>query len=547
MLTRLSVSNFAIIEKTELCFSPQFSVITGETGAGKSILLDALALVLGGRANFSTQSEQDKKSIVEAFFRLDKSHKPFFEEHDLDFDEECILRRELLPSGKSRAFINDTPVSNQQLRILTARLLNLHLQHESTQIADPKFQRIVLDSFAAIEQTVEGFTANYRDYKRLEKEIQDKTEAEKKQQQQRDFLEFQLHELEEADLKDGEFSVIESELKTATNADEITTKLELINEELGGDEGILIRLQPLIQSLRHVTALNPKLDPIYKRLDSVAIELDDIANELSSQDLQVADAEDIQRLQTRIDQLNKLFAKHHVPNEEELLAVKLNFASELDSIQGLQDQLKQLHAEITILEERLELRAAQIHEARKAAAPKLAKQIEVLLSEVGMSKAKFNIKITERQALNAYGKDDIEFEFSANKGMPVRSIKDIASGGELSRLMLVLTTVIAGKNDLPTLIFDEIDTGISGEVAKKVGNVLQGLAHHHQIISITHSPQVAAKADAHFKISKFEKAGKTKSVASELKQAERVVELAEMLSGKQPSQTSIAAAKELMM
>lgn len=546
MLTQLRISNFAIIEHTELSFSKKFNVITGETGAGKSILLGALSLILGQRADLSSKAKANEKTVIEAQFKLNQIDKSFFKKNDLDFDTETILRRELLHSGKSRAFINDTPVNLNLLKEFGQQLIDIHYQHETMRITDTQFQGYVLDVYAGNIDLRVNYMQSYKDWTGLSAKIEGLKEEERRQQQQKDFIQFQVNELETANLQGAELENIESELDLMKNAEEIGIQKKNIDLLMNQEGGNFDQLREVANSLRTLASSSSSFEEIEARFSSVLIELEDVIQSIDQIKSVELDEERMIELKDRFDIINRLLLKHNQQSETNLIALFDGFKHDLDSLDSMKDEIQQLVQQQENLASNLRDTATELHQKRKSILPSLEAGMVDLLAHVGMDKAVFNASVNRQEEIGPTGFDKIEFLFSANQGREPKSLKQVASGGELSRIMLALTSMIAEKSHLPTLVFDEIDTGISGEVAKKVGELLQKLSKHHQVISITHSPQVAAKGDSHFKVFKFVEDGMTHSKVEQLKEENRVLELAEMLSGQNPSDTSLQTAKELM-
>lgn len=548
MLLQLSVQNFAIIEYSEINFEKGFTIITGETGAGKSILLGALSLILGQRADKKAILNPDKKAVIEGIFALNKTeYSSFFLHHDLDFEEQTIVRRELTPSGKSRAFINDTPVTLETLKALTSQLVDLHRQHESLSITTANFQREIVDLYAGHSTEVQAYHQLYKSY------LKKKTLLVQQQQQQaeavkeKDFLTYQHKELEEANLQAGELEQVEQQLNSLQNNEEIQQGLSFIRQAFEQENSSVEQLRSLRSELLKLVKLNPAFQELEGRLSSLVIELEDLEQELSSFDLESdIDEETILQLTERSDLLNRLLSKHQVNTEEELLQVAQNIAQQFNSFEQYADEIQVLEKEINQLEKELQQQAGVLTANRTAIQHPLQEEVQQLLQQVGMPKANVLVELISKEEFLPYGREEVQLLFTANAGQTPQSLKSVASGGELSRLMLALKTLVADKTTLPTMIFDEIDTGISGEVAVKVGQLLQKLASKHQIISITHLPQIAAKGNQHLKVYKNDETGVTRSNVKQLSSQERVVEIAEMLSGANPSELSLQAAKEMM-
>lgn len=549
MLQKLSIQNFAIIEQSEIHFTDGFNIITGETGAGKSILLGALSLILGNRADKKAILDNNKKTVIEGFFKIQKKQfQYFFQENDLDFEQLSIVRREISSSGKSRAFINDTPVTLDTLKLFTSKLVDLHQQHESLSITTPAFQREVIDQYAHCTEQTEKYHTKYLEYQNAKKQLEEKLNLEKKNQQESDFLTFQVNELEEANIQKGELEQKEQQLNYFTNIEEIYSRLGNVQSLFNHDEvGIIQQLKTALIELQKVQTLDSNFIDLWSRLNSTTIELEDIANDLEPNELDSnIDEEELITLQERVNLIHRILDKHHLHSEDALFEKQKQLQNQLQSFSSLTEEIQQIKKTIANLEKQLHQLANELSKLREQEIPTIEKKSLELLHQVGMPKASIKIYQEKAEVLMPYGKDNLEFLFSANSGMPPQSLKQVASGGELSRLMLVLKSLIADKTTLATMIFDEIDTGISGDVAKKVGQLLHSLAKHHQIISITHLPQIAAKGNHHLKVYKTFENNKTLSNVKKLTDKERQHEIAEMLSGANPSKASLNAALELL-
>ena len=550
MLAKLLVRNFAIIDATEIHFSDGFTTITGETGAGKSILLGALSLILGQRADKSTILNPEKKSIIEGVFRIEKDNFSFFfENHDLDFETETIIRRELKADGKSRAFINDTPVTLDILKEFSSRVIDLHQQHESLSLSSKGFQRNVIDLYAGISEQVQQYHQQFKEYVAAQQELAIKREKEIQNRQEQDFLTFQMNELEEAQIKTGELEELEEQLRSVQHYEDIQEGLEAVHQLFHNDEaGAIAALRKILSEIHKISSVNKKFIPLGERLNSAFIEIDDIQQEIAHfNHEEEIDEVAVEQMESRVNLLNRLLQKHQVITDEELLEKQHQLSEQLSSFESLNNEIKQLEKRTAELLNKLRKEADIISKHRKKMKPELESELQSLLVEVGMPKSVFELSLKQEENIQPYGKDSIEFLFSANTGSAPKPLKQVASGGELSRLMLAIKSLIADKTVLPTMIFDEIDTGISGEVAMKVGAMLQKLSHRHQIISITHLPQIAAKGNRQLKVFKEEREHGTRSQVKELSTDERVQELAEMLSGANPSASALKAAKELVV
>ncbi|MFM1875130.1 MAG: hypothetical protein RL266_867 [Bacteroidota bacterium] len=548
MLARLHVRNYAIISELDVRFADGLTIITGETGAGKSILIGALSLVLGKRADTSALYNAENKCVVEAYF--DVKHydlKPFFEENDLDYEPITILRREITASGKSRAFINDTPVNLNQLRDLASLLIDIHSQHEVLTLNSMAFRARFLDACAdggSQHQLFEKLYANWSELKRrlqqLRMELQNASAEE-------DYLRFQLNELADLNLHEGELSANQDKLTLLENAEEINRSLDRITNAFSAQEGaILDLLQTLDTEVRSLAKKFPKAKEWSERLHSDLIDLQDIAAEMEHASTDIPDnPSELQNLQERVDEILRLMTKHRKHSDTELLEFQSELEAKLNTIGHSDEQMTLLNAELESKGAKLESEADSLSELRQHAAKKVAPLICSELHEMGMPDAQMQIQIN-RTEMNALGQDSIEMKFTSNKGQALQDISKIASGGELSRLMLAVKSEIAKTSKLPAIIFDEIDTGVSGDVADRVGNKIKKLSSRMQVLCITHLPQIASKADQHLYVYKELENGKTITKVRALEKDERIVEIAKMLSNANPTEAALAHAKNLV-
>lgn len=549
MLTKLSVSNFAIIDNLQLQFQRGLTIITGETGAGKSILLGALRLILGERADLKQLNNQEKKCVIEAHFDVSKLElEKFFEENDLDYEPQSILRRELLPSGKSRAFVNDTPVTLNILQELSGNLIDIHSQFNTANLLEQDYQLNILDGYAGQIQQVKNYQSLYSS--RAEKNsFLSKLRAELDQaSKESDYKNFLWQELDQAQLKADEWNELEKEQKELQNVDEIQTVLAEIQLKLDTPEfGILSQLHELSTQINKISGLNSDLEEFSQRIQSAKIELDDIQKEISFKIERLeANPERLNLINDRMDLIQSLLSKHRVTSVEELIAIQHQLESENSNLQELEQKIEQVEKDIQKLDKELNQFATEISQQRKNVIPAIEKEVVQSLSKLGMENSVLKIDLKSTAKLNSFGMDHVEFLFSANKGSTPKSIEKNVSGGERSRLMLAIKKLMAGKMELPTLILDEIDTGVSGKVANEVGNLMKEMAEELQLISITHLPQVAAKASHHFKVQKKEVDGVTTTQVFPLTEEDRTLEIAELLSGSNITETAINQAKELM-
>ncbi|MDF2436445.1 MAG: replication and repair protein RecN [Bacteroidota bacterium] len=549
MLKHLSVQNYALIDKLDVDLKDGLTIITGETGAGKSILLGALGLIAGSRAD--TQSLQDKtrKCIIEAEFNIKGySLKDFFKEHELDFEEVTTIRREINPEGKSRAFINDTPVTLNQLKELGERLIDIHSQHQTLSLNGSDFQLSVVDAYAKHESLLEEYHNDFRSFKSLEIQLNELVEKEAQAKKDLDYFQFQFNELEDAGLKTGEQSSMEQELETLNNAEDIKSNLSKAFSSLnGGEQNLLSSLNEIKALLNSMAKFKPEIAELSARLNSSYIELKDISNEIESLEQEVVyDPKQIDILNEKLDAIYRLQQKHQVKTIEELIAIKDELSNKLLDFSSLENEIEKTKAALDKVNKALSTKAKTISDNRKKVIPKIEKEIASLLSSLSMPNAQLQITQTIGETFSATGIDKISFLFSANKGSDFKELNKVASGGELSRLMLSIKSLIAQLTALPTIIFDEIDTGVSGDVADKVGTIMNAMSAKMQVITITHLPQIASKGQSHLFVYKEDKNNKTYSNIKKLNSEERIQEVAKMLSTGTPTAAAISNAKELL-
>jgi DNA repair protein RecN (Recombination protein N) len=550
MLQHLHIQNYALIENLTVDFSRGFSVITGETGAGKSILLGALGFVLGDRSDSGVLFDKDKKCIVEATFSFDDDRmKDLFEKNDLDYDaNECILRRELSPQKKSRAFVNDTPVALQVMKEIGNQLVDIHSQHDSLLLTDADFQLHLLDEIAQDQSLLTEYKKEYLLFNQLLRRLEDLKTMAEKNIGENDYLKFQLNELQEAQLKEGEYAEMEQNLNLMENAEEIKTLLFSANGLLENSEtAILPQLNELTSALHRLGQLIPSTNELQQRIENTLVELKDIAYDLDrlEGDTQF-DEEKMQELQDRMDLLNRLMMKHHVKDAEELIQLRDTLASKVNAFENIDKEIEQAEKALNGQTKLLNKLAQQLHTLREKAAKGFSTNVTELTQQLAMPHAQFQIAVENNREFGPSGMDRVRFLFSANKGVEVADIDRVASGGELSRLMLAIKSVVSKHNYIPTLIFDEIDTGVSGEVAAKIGNIMRQMGASLQLIAITHLPQVASKAEHHFFIYKNDDHMRTQSHIRLLTTEERVTEIAKMLSNDTVTPESLKAAEVLL-
>ena len=549
MLTQLSINNYALINQLAIDFSSGLSIITGETGAGKSILLGALGLVLGNRAELSSLKDTSRKCVVEAKVVLENYNlKSFFNEVDLDYEAETIIRREILPSGKSRAFVNDTPVKLSVLNELRVKLIDVHSQHQTMQLSDNSFQFTILDALAKNKSELEKYVVEFKKLNQLKKEFQDLEQAQKEANQKHDYNLHLFNELDEANIKVDEQEGLEEELEKLNNIEDI--KLNL-SEALEISENEEIGLQNLLNTLENrlskISAFSKEYQNLSERITSVKIEFDDIVAELENANENIDfNPNEIEELNDRLQLIYNLQKKHYVNSNQELLIILEQLADKVSQVENAEETINNKKKEIEVVSKKLDTIASILTKNRKKAIPNLTKELETLLADLGMENARFSIEVKPTRSYFTNGKDELSFLFSANKGGNFGELKKVASGGELSRIMLSVKKVLSTNTQLPTIIFDEIDTGVSGEVSNKIAAIMQQMSKNMQVIAITHLPQIAAKGNNHYKVFKKEIKGVTTTNLKQLSTEERVVEIAEMLSGKDISDSALTHAKELL-
>ncbi|RUA26735.1 MAG: DNA repair protein RecN [Bacteroidetes bacterium] len=549
MLKKIIIKNYALIKELDLSFDLGLQIITGETGAGKSIIIGALGLILGNRADVSVLNDKSQKCVVEATFDMDiQLLSDSLKNNDIDIEDSLIIRRQINPQGKSRAFINDTPVKLPVLRELSARLIDVNSQHQTYSLNDSKSQLQLLDNYAGLTKRLIKYRKDYLIYKGLTKELDEIESKERKAKAEKDFLQFQFDELEKANLVEGEQQSIEDDLQVLNHAEEIKSHLyEADNNLQFDDNSVLNSLSSILSSIQSISSYHDDYNTLSKRLDIVFIELQDIAQEIESLKENVDfDPLRLEELNQRNDLLNRLLQKHIVNSVEELITLKEEIENKLLSFEKIDEDKSSLQKKITVLFDDLVKQADEIHEKRKKVIPEVQKEVEKSLASLGMKSAQFVVELEKMEQLSVTGRNKLQFLFSANRGMEVGPISKIASGGELSRLMLTLKNVLTAKKSLATMIFDEIDTGVSGDIANMVGNMMKSMGEKMQIIAITHLPQIAGKANSHYKVYKQEDEEHTYSSIKKLNNEERIEELSLMISGTVGSKAATATARELM-
>jgi len=549
MLTSLSISNFALIEKLGIDFSDGFSIITGETGAGKSILLGALGLVLGKRADLTSLKNKEEKCVIEAHFQIENYNlNYFFESNNLDYDNDTIIRREILPSGKSRAFINDSPVNLQELQDLSVYLIDIHSQNQTQELSEELFQFQIIDSVAGNLETIikyAGILSNLKKDKSQLSALNSKLQTLLKEQ---DYNTFLLDELLLAKLKVNEQEELEQIYEQLNNVELIKENLDkslvIANED---QFGVIPNLNEIKIALQKTIAFSPEYQSLFDRVNSVIIELDDILIELTqrSENL-INDPENLERVNQKLQNVYNLQKKHQVNSIEELLVIQNELDNKVVSVVELEFEIKKLTSKIQQTSLELDALALTIRSNRLKAVPVLSDKLVSILEQLGMPNVRFNMELKETEHYFANGKDELQFLFSANKGSDFGLLKKVASGGELSRIMLAVKAILAEYSSLPTIIFDEIDTGVSGEIANKMAIIMKEMSNKMQLFSITHLPQIAAKGKTHYKVYKSIQGNSTISELKQLTMEERIIEIAEMLSGKDISESALNHAKALL-
>tara|TARA_R110000850_G_scaffold277086_1_gene422461 strand:- start:211583 stop:213235 length:1653 start_codon:yes stop_codon:yes gene_type:complete len=549
LITHLNIKNYALIEDIKVNFKEGLTIITGETGAGKSILLGALSLLLGKRADLSSIKDTSKKCIIEAEFNLENlALKPLFITEDLDYEKNTIIRREILPSGKSRAFINDTPVNLNVLSLLGEHLIDIHNQHQTLEISSGSFQMEIIDVLADNKATLETYSNLLTLFKSKQKELNHIATNKLDAQKELDYNLFLLQELQEAKLKAGIQETMEEELETLSNVGTIQETLSEVSQLLDAENiGVLSALSEINSKMAKIKGFSAAYQSLWERLQSTKIELDDISDEIQNTgDNLEANPQRLLEVETYLQSVYKLQSKHQVNSIETLLEIQSQLEEKVEKTTHLDQDIATLEEELKNLESELKDLAEKLHKNRENILPKLIEKLEYILSQLGLPNARFNIKLNKTTVLQLTGTDEVVFQFTANKGMPFGEMKKVASGGELSRIMLAIKSVLAEYTQLPAIIFDEIDTGVSGETANKIADILAKMSKSMQVISITHLPQIAAKGSHHFKVYKEDVNNITHTQLKLLTSEERVEELAQMLGGEKKSASAMAHARELL-
>ena len=549
MLSKLEIHNYILIDQLSIDLSKQLSVITGETGAGKSIIMGALGLILGDRADSTVCRDASKKCFIEGTFLLNdkQNYEAFFAEHELDLSDEVIIRREINAQGKSRAFINDTPINLTELKQLTSQLVDLHQQFDTLTLGDTDFQRTVLDALAGVQKELSQYQSVFHLWKDHQKQLNELIAKRDEFEKTESYKKHLLEELDALQLKENELEALEQELKFLENAVSIKAQIDQSIQVLdSSDNPIVQQLKQIVNNLDSIVKWQPEFGELLSRLKAAQIELADVANELSNwQDKIEFDDNKMTLIQDRLSEGYSLQKKHKVQSTNELISIQHQLALDLTAVLSLDEEINQLTQQVKADEKQVVALANSLSQKRNKETAPFTKNVNQLLHQVGMPNAKIKVTIDE-VAYNAFGKDRIDFLFDANNTQKFEPIKKVASGGELSRLMLCIKSLVAKSIDLPTMIFDEIDTGISGEPAKQVGLLLQGLGQARQVLCITHQPQIAAKGHAHLFVYKEQKGTHTNTFLRALSLAERVQHIALMIGGDPPTKSALENAKELL-
>lgn len=549
MLKKLFIKNYALIDELAVSFTEGLCILTGETGAGKSILLGGLGLILGNRADLSSLKDQNEKCIIEAEFSITSYNlQPLFKTLDLDYDKHTIIRREILPSGKSRAFINDTPVTLGALKSLGTHLIDIHSQHQTLELTNQDFQFEVIDALAKNNEVIESYQANLKEYSAKKRALSEVLAKQKNASETTDYNKFLLEELVTANLSNLDEIALEEELEQLSNVEEIQQRLSQANQIISDEQiGIATTLSELRTAFKSISNYGKNYSELHERIQSVGIELDDIYSDIeAAQEKVEANPERLAEVTKQLNLLNSLYSKHHVQSVADLIEIQDRLALSVEDIESLDAQIETIQKAITQLTKALDKEAEEIHKSRTVAIPKLKKQLEKILTNLGMENARFDIQVTLSENYHENGKDLLAFLFSANKGGNFNELKKAASGGELSRIMLAIKAILSKYKQLPSIMFDEIDTGVSGEIAGKMGLLMEYMSEAMQVFVITHLPQIASKGEQHFKVYKEVSNNKTFTNVKSLNVDERIQEIAEMLGGKDLSDTALKHAKELL-
>lgn len=549
MLTSLSIKNYALIDSLSVSFNNGLSIITGETGAGKSILLGGLSLVLGKRADLSSVKNKSEKCIIEAVFDIANYElKPVFTELDMDYEPQTIIRREILPSGKSRAFVNDTPVNLDALQGLSNYLIDIHSQHETLELTNNQFQFKVIDALAKNKELLQDYSHNLEHFRSLQKELDELKAFQLEAIKEQDYNLFLLNELKEANLVQGELEPLEEEYETLNNVEEIKEKLVLANQLLNEDQiGILSSLTELKNTVQKLSGYSTKYLDLFNRINSSLIDLDDVYQEIEGfQEQLEADPSRLEQVNSKLQIIHNLFQKHNSNTIAELFDIQNELADKVAVTENLDTEILTLETKIAEIRTKTIDLAKQIHHNRERAIPKLVDQLQDILIKLGIPNAQFKMQLSLKNEFFSNGSDELAFLFSANKGADLNELKKTASGGELSRIMLAIKYILSKHVQLPTIMFDEIDSGVSGEISNMMGQIMQQMSKTMQVFTITHLPQIAAKGDMHFKVFKEDVQDQTITKLVRLNQDERIVEIAQMLGGDKITDSAVLHAKSLL-
>ena len=548
MLSRIFIQNFALIDSLEITLNKGLQVITGETGAGKSIILGALRLILGERADVKSIQSSETKSIVEAEFIVNENFKNFFDENDLDFEINTVIRRELLPTGKSRAFINDVPVTLEILKKLSEKLIDIHSQFETSNLFDEEYQFRMIDGLSKNKTLIVNYQQDFSEYKKLVRELENYKNQLSAGNKESDYKDFLLEELVEVNLDEFDFEEVQNQLSQQENAETIIENLSLIFNKMDAEEiGVLDSLLDAKTKLSKVAALSHEYSKLNQRLEEQFVEFKDFLFDLQNEAEKMETSPEVLfDLSAQLNKINSLFLKHKVNSVEELIEIRDEIQNQQTGFAELEFLIDQTEKKIAIASERLEKMSTDLSNNRKKSIPNFIKKTEKLLNQLGLEKAKIEVQLTDLQNFTNFGKENIQLLFQANSGFPLKPIQTAISGGERSRVMLSIKKLMAENSELPTLILDEIDTGVSGKVAEEIGNVMKEMSENMQLIVISHLAQVAAKGNDNYKVIKREVAGKTQSTIISLNQEDKLQEIAQLLSGSKITEAAISQAKELM-
>ncbi|NNL15768.1 MAG: DNA repair protein RecN [Flavobacteriaceae bacterium] len=549
MLTSLSIKNYALIDNLSVDFNNGLSIITGETGAGKSILLGGLSLVLGKRADLSSVKNKSEKCIIEAVFDIANYNlKQVFLEQDLDYEPQTIIRREILPSGKSRAFVNDTPVNLDALQALSNYLIDIHSQHQTLELTNNQFQFKVIDALAKNSELLRDYKHNLENFKALNVELKDLKSFQSEAIKEQDYNLFLMNELEEANLVKGALEILEEEYESLNNVEEIKEKLSQANQLLNDDQlGILSSLTDLKNTIQKLSNISNKYQELFNRINGSLIELDDVYLEIENmQDQLDADPNRLEEVNSKLQIIHNLFQKHNSNTIDDLLTIKTDLSQKVQVTENIDSDISELESKINGVRKMIIDLAKQINQNRKKAIPELVDQLHEILVNLGIPNAQFELELKQKDEFYNNGSDELSFLFSANKGSNLNELKKTASGGELSRIMLAIKYILSKHVQMPTIMFDEIDSGVSGEISNMMAQIMKKMSKSMQVFTITHLPQIAAKGDVHFRVFKEVADNKTHTNLVRLNQDERIVEIAQMLGGNKMTDSAVIHAKSLL-